>query len=159
MSLYFLMFNVYCHWHVCVDNFQWNKSDYIKLTIGPLQHAKVFSCFLSRVLALLIIVSMVAATGNKMRWRDVLGGSIESVWPVAEISSFSFPDLLPSSVTMFLLSTWPGYSLGSQLRALVPRFTASCYSSWALVQWCKFQSEAPPWRLNSGRFQSKIWRY
>ena len=56
-----------------MDNFQWNKSDYIKLSIGPLQHAKVFSCFLSRVLALLIIVSMVGATDNKIRCRYVLG--------------------------------------------------------------------------------------
>ena len=36
-----------------MDSFQWNTSDYIKLTIGPLQHAKVFSCFRISVLALL----------------------------------------------------------------------------------------------------------
>ena len=30
---------------ICVDSYQWNIADYIRLTIGPLQHAKVFSCF------------------------------------------------------------------------------------------------------------------
>ena len=76
---HFLMYNVYCL-DMCVDNYRWNLADYIKLTLGPLQHTKVFSCFLKQCAGLADHSKHCVATCKQDEVaQSVLGGFIESV--------------------------------------------------------------------------------